>query len=155
MKRPNTLRELKKSGYRVLPVKEEIRKNLADKIRAREPIFPGIIGYERTVLPQVQNALLAKHDILLLGLRGQAKTRLIRALPALLDAEVPAMAGCPINDDPFRPICARCRRVLSEVGDEAEVRWLAREERYAEKLATPDVTIADLIGDIDPIKAAR
>jgi len=155
MRRPTTVRELKKSGHRVLPVKEEIRKNLAAKIRAREPIFPGIVGYEKTVLPQIENALLAKHDLLLLGLRGQAKTRLIRALPALLDPEVPAMAGCAINDDPFRPICARCRRVLSEVGDEAEIRWVAREARFNEKLATPDVTMADLIGDIDPVKAAR
>ncbi len=155
MSRPTTLRELKRSGLRVLPIKEEIRKNLSAKVRAKEPIFPGIIGYDRTVIPQMTNALLSKHDILLLGLRGQAKTRLIRALATLLDPEVPAMAGCPINDDPFRPTCALCRRILAEQGDDAPIRWMTPAERYQEKLATPDVTVADLIGDIDPIKAAR
>jgi magnesium chelatase subunit I len=155
MAKPSTLRELTKSRYRVLPVKEEIRKNLSAKIRAKETIFPGIVGYDRTVIPQLTNALLSRHDILLLGLRGQAKTRLLRALPGLLDDEVPAMAGCPINDDPLRPTCALCRRVLAESGDAAPIRWVPRAERYREKLATPDVTIADLIGDIDPIKAAR
>jgi magnesium chelatase subunit I len=155
MPRAKTLKELKHSGYEVVSVKEEVRRNLARKIRAKETIFPGIVGYDRTVIPQIENALLAKHDLILLGLRGQAKTRLIRALTALLDDAIPAIAGCPLNDDPFRPACARCRTLVSELGDEVEIRWIDRAERYQEKLATPDVTMADLIGDIDPIKAAR
>ncbi len=155
MPHPKTLRELKKTGYAALSVKDEIRRNLARKIRAKEPVFPGIVGYDRTVIPQIENALLAKHDLILLGLRGQAKTRLIRALTSLLDERVPAIQGCPLNDDPLHPVCSRCRRLASELGEQIEIRWITREERYQEKLATPDVTMADLIGDIDPIKAAR
>jgi magnesium chelatase subunit I len=150
-----TLGELKASGYRTVSVKEELRRNLIRKIQAGEEIFPGIIGYEQTVIPQLENALLSQHDFILLGLRGQAKSRILRQLPSLLDERIPTLEGCPINDDPFRPHCATCRRILRELGDQAPIRWLTREERYHEKLATPDVTIADLIGDVDPIKASR
>jgi magnesium chelatase subunit I len=150
-----TLGELKASGYRTIPVKEEMRRNLIRKIQAGEEIFPGIIGYDQTVIPQLENAILSRHDFILLGLRGQAKSRILRQLPSLLDERIPTLEGCPIHDDPFRPYCAYCRRLLRERGDQAPIRWLTREERYHEKLATPDVTIADLIGDIDPIKASR
>jgi magnesium chelatase subunit I len=154
MKKPETLKELKRSAYRPCGVKEELRSNLLRKLRAGESIFPGIIGYDRTVIPQVQNAILSRHDFILLGLRGQAKTRLLRALTSLLDEEVPVVDGCEINDDPLAPICAACQRRLAEVGDALPISWWPRQRRYQEKLATPDVTIADLIGDIDPIKAA-
>jgi magnesium chelatase subunit I len=135
-----------------VPVKEEMRRNLIRMLRAGETLFPGILGYEKTVLPALQNAILARHDILLLGLRGQGKSRLLRGLVRFLDEAVPVVPGCEINDHPLAPLCKRCRRSLT---DDAEIGWLRREDRYREKLATPDVTMADLIGDIDPIKAAN
>jgi magnesium chelatase subunit I len=145
---------LKASGYRVLPVKEEIRKNLIDKLRAKEQLFPGIIGYDDTVIPSIVNALLGRHDVMLLGLRGQAKSRIVRLLPTLLDEYIPIVAGCEINDNPYSPVCKRCHDLSMELGEGLPVEWVHREARLGEKLATPDVTIADLIGDIDPIKAA-
>ncbi|KAB2924587.1 MAG: magnesium chelatase [Bacteroidetes bacterium] len=154
MNRPRTVGELKRSGYRTVPVKEEVRANLITKLKAREPLFPGIIGYETTVVPALVNAILARHDIILLGLRGQAKTRIIRMLPSLLDEYVPVIKGSEVNDDPFRPVSKFGSDRLRDEGDETEIDWLHRERRFSEKLATPDVTIADLIGDIDPIKAA-
>jgi len=137
------------------PVQEEVRDNLIRKLRAGQTLFPGIIGYDDSVIPQVVNALLSQHNFILLGLRGQAKTRLLRALVTLLDEWLPVVAGCEINDDPLAPLCSTCRARLTEQGDDLPVAWLARELRYVEKLATPDVTIADMVGDIDPIKAAR
>ncbi|MFQ5569651.1 MAG: magnesium chelatase, partial [Rhodothermales bacterium] len=150
----HTLGHLKASSYQVLPVKDELRKNLICKLKRGENIFPGIIGYERTVLPQIQNALLGRHDMILLGLRGQAKSRIIRMLPALLDEFIPIVAGSEINDNPFAPISKHARDLIDECGDETPIDWIHRDERYGEKLATPDTSIADLIGDIDPIKAA-
>jgi magnesium chelatase subunit I len=149
-----TLGELRRSGYKVRAVKDEIRNNLVRKLEKRETLFPGIIGYEQTVVPSIVNAILARHDILLLGLRGQAKSRIVRQLPSLLDEYVPFVKGCEINDNPFNPVCKRCNDLLKERGEELEIEWLHRDRRFGEKLATPDVTIADLIGDIDPIKAA-
>ncbi|HEX5134289.1 MAG TPA: magnesium chelatase, partial [Thermoanaerobaculia bacterium] len=154
MPRPGNLGELKASGYRPRGVKEELRGNLRRALREGKNPFEGIYGYERTVLPALHNAVLSKHDFLLLGLRGQAKTRLLRLLVGLLDPEIPAIAGSDLNEDPFRPITKYGRRILSERGDDMPIEWISREERYREKLATPDVTIADLIGDVDPIKAA-
>ena len=151
----HTLGELRTSGHRVRSVKDEMRSNLLAKIANGEPTFPGIHGYERTVIPAIHNAILSRHDIILLGLRGQAKTRLLRSLTALLDERVPVIEGCEINDSPFEPTCKRCRRLAAEMGDDLHVSWLERDQRYREKLATPDVTVADLIGDIDPIKAAN
>jgi magnesium chelatase subunit I len=151
----HTLGELRSSGYRVRSVKDEMRENLLAKIARRETTFPGIHGYERTVIPALHNAVLSKHDIILLGLRGQAKTRLLRSLTQLLDEHVPVIAGCEINDSPFEPSCKRCRRLATDSGDELPIAWIPRDQRYREKLATPDVTVADLIGDIDPIKAAN
>lgn len=153
MQYARTLGELKRSGYEVLSVKEEMRRNLLRKIREGETLFPGIVGYDETVIPQIQNAILARHDFLLLGLRGQAKTRIVRSLVTLLDEAIPTLRGCSINDNPFEPTCKSCRLLLDEQGDDAPIEWLPRERRYQEKLATPDVTIADLIGDVDPIKA--
>ncbi len=150
----HTIGELRKSGYKVLPVKEEMRKNLVMKLGKGEPLFRGIIGYDKTVIPSIVNAILAKHDMILLGLRGQAKTRIARSLTGLLDERVPFVKGCEINDDPYKPVCKHCIDLVREYGDEVEIEWLTPEQRYGEKLATPDVTIADLIGDIDPIKAA-
>lgn len=149
-----TLRELKASGHRPVSVREEMRRNLMVQIRRKETLFPGIIGYDRTVVPQIQNAILSRHDFILLGLRGQAKTRILRSLIAFLNEAIPVVEGCEIHDDPLAPACAACRRRLQEMGDDLPVAWLRREARYQEKLATPDVTIADLIGDVDPIKAA-
>ena len=151
----HTLGELRASGYRVRSVKEEMRRNLLRAIANGEQTFSGIHGYERTVVPAIHNAILSKHDIILLGLRGQAKTRILRSLTSLLDEHVPVIDGCEINDSPFEPTCKRCRRFALEKGEELPIAWLARESRYREKLATPDVTVADLIGDIDPIKAAN
>jgi magnesium chelatase subunit I len=151
----HTLGELRAAGHGVRSVKDEMRANLLDKIARGEKTFPGIHGYERTVIPAIHNAVLSRHDIILLGLRGQAKTRILRSLTALLDERVPIIDGCEINDSPFAPHCKRCRRLAIEKGDDLPVAWLARDERYREKLATPDVTVADLIGDIDPIKAAN
>jgi magnesium chelatase subunit I len=136
-------------------VKDELRENLICKLQRRETLFSGIVGFDDTVVPQVINAVLSRHNFILLGLRGQAKTKLIRMLVSLLDEHLPYVAGCEIRDDPFAPICKRCRALVAEKGDATPIAWLAREERYVEKLATPDVTIADMIGDIDPIKAAR
>jgi len=154
MARPQTLGELKASGHRPRSVKEELRENLRRALTRGEDPFPGIYGYEHTVLPALHNAILSKHDMLLLGLRGQAKTRLLRLLVNLLDPEIPAIEGSSLNEDPFRPITKYGRRILSERGDDTPIAWIPREERYREKLATPDVTIADLLGDVDPIKAA-
>ena len=153
--RPTTVGALKASGYRSRPVKDELRGNLIRKLRAGETLFPGIQGYEDTVVPQLVNAVLARHDFILLGLRGQAKTRILRALVDLLDEEIPVLAGSEINDDPLAPVSKYGRQLVEEMGDEAPVAWIRRENRYVEKLATPDVTIADMIGDVDPIKAAR
>src|SRR3989449_402075 len=132
-----------------------MRTNLIRKIEAKDPIFPGIIGYEDTVVPQVVNAILSRHNMILLGLRGQAKSRLLRGLIEFLDDAIPVIEGCEINDNPFRPICRRCRDLVDELGDQTPLEYRSRDERYVEKLATPDVTIADIIGDIDPIKAAK
>jgi magnesium chelatase subunit I len=156
MSRPSTVGELRSSRPRArVPVKEEMRRNLMRKLQAREALFPGILGYEDSVIPQVTNAVLSRHNMILLGLRGQAKSRILRALTTLLDAEMPVVAGCEISDDPFAPLCKRCRDLLAERGDDTPIRWLGPDQRYVEKLATPDVTIADIIGDIDPIRAAR
>lgn len=154
MKFPPTIGELRRGGYVVRAVKDEIRDNLIYKLEHHEPLFPGIIGYDQTVIPSIVNAILARHDILLLGLRGQAKSRIVRQLPSLLDEDIPFIKGCEINDSPYKPVCKRCSDLVKEHGDDVEVEWLHRDQRFGEKLATPDVTIADLIGDIDPIKAA-
>jgi magnesium chelatase subunit I len=151
----HTLGELRAAGLGVRSVKDEMRENLLARIARRDPLFPGIHGYDRTVIPAIQNAVLSKHDIILLGLRGQAKTRILRSLTSLLDERIPIIAGCEINDSPFHPVCKRCRRLAAEKGDDLPIAWLGRDERYREKLATPDVTVADLVGDIDPIKAAN
>src|ERR1051325_11378744 len=155
MNKPTTLGELHASGYKVLPVKEELRENLIRKLRNREEIFPGIYGYEDTVIPQITNAILARHDIILLGLRGQAKTRIARSLVELLDEWTPIVKGSEINDNPFAPLSYHAVQLVREMGDGTPIEWLHRSERYGEKLATPDVTIADIIGDIDPLKAAH
>jgi magnesium chelatase subunit I len=136
-------------------VKDELRANLIARIRSGAPLFPGIIGYDDTVVPQVINAILSRHNFILLGLRGQAKTRLLRALTSLLDEQIAVVPGCELHDDPLAPLCAECRARIATEGDALGIGWLARERRYVEKLATPDVTIADMIGDVDPIKAAR
>src|SRR5689334_12169059 len=150
-----TLGELKASGYRVLPVREEMRKNLLARLAAGERILPGIIGYDDTVVPELENAILAGHHVVFLGERGQAKSRIIRGLTTLLDPRVPAVAGCAINDDPCAPICRACRRRLAADGDALPIAWIGPDERYGEKLATPDVSMADLVGEIDPIKVAE
>ncbi len=160
MNLPRTLGELRKSSFseqrlRARKVKDELRDNLMARLRSGETIFPGIIGYDDTVVPQLVNAVLSRHNFILLGLRGQAKSRILRALTALLDPQMPYVAGCEIHDNPYAPICKRCRALVAEQGDNTPVAYLAAQDRYVEKLATPDVTIADLIGDIDPIKAAR
>ena len=136
-------------------VKDELRANLICKLQKGETLFPGILGFDDTVVPQMVNAILSRHNFILLGLRGQAKTRLIRMLTTLLDERIPYIAGCEIHDNPYRPICKQCRSIIAESGDETPIAWLTPEQRYVEKLATPDVTIADMIGDVDPIKAAR
>jgi len=153
--RPATLGELKASGHLYRTVKQEIRENLLTRMRAGQERFPGIVGFDQTVLPHVERALLAGHDIILLGERGQGKTRLIRTLGELLDEWSPVVAGCEINDHPYAPVCARCRRLALELGDELPVTWRDRSERYGEKLATPDTSVGDLIGDIDPVKVAE
>lgn len=152
---PATLGELKASGHLYRTVKQEIRENLLARMRASQDRFPGIVGFDQTVLPHVERALLAGHDIILLGERGQGKTRLIRTLAGLLDEWTPVVAGCEINDHPYAPVCARCRRLAGELGDELPVVWRHRSERYGEKLATPDTSVGDLIGDIDPVKVAE
>lgn len=150
-----TLGDLKKSGYQPRGVKDELRANLIKKIRTKETIFPGIYGFDDTVLPDVERAILSRHNILLLGLRGQAKTRIARMLVSLLDEYIPVVAGSELNDDPLAPISRFAKDLIAEKGDATPVEWLHRDERYVEKLATPDVSIADLVGDVDPIKAAN
>jgi magnesium chelatase subunit I len=137
------------------PVRDEVRDNLVARLRAGETLFPGIIGYDDTVVPQIVNAILSRHNFILLGLRGQAKSRILRALTGLLDEAIPVMPGCEIHDDPLAPLCAACRARVRQEGDAVRIGWLSRDARYVEKLATPDVTIADMIGDLDPIRAAR
>jgi len=150
-----TVGELRASGHRYEAVKDEIRRNLLARMRAGEQRFSGIIGFDQTVIPQLERALLAGHDTMLLGERGQGKTRLIRTLPELLDEWTPVIAGCEINDHPYQPVCARCRRIAAELGDALPVAWRHRSERYGEKLATPDTSVGDLIGDVDPVKVAE
>jgi magnesium chelatase subunit I len=151
----STLTELKASGYRARSVQDEVRENLIKKIKAGEQIFPGVVGYEDTVTPQVVNALLARQNFILLGLRGQAKSRILRAITELLDPEVPYVLGTELHDDPLNPISSEAKNILERDGDATKIGWLPRSHRYVEKLATPDVTVADMIGDVDPIKAAR
>src|SRR5437868_13041620 len=151
MERARTLGELKASGYRPQSVKDEMRANLICKLKRREKLFSGIVGYDETVVPQLVNALLSRHNLILLGLRGQAKSRIIRQLTDLLDEAIPAIAGSEINDDPFHPISAYGRQIIESQGDETPINWIERDSRFVEKLATPDVTIADIIGDVDPI----
>jgi magnesium chelatase subunit I len=155
IEKPRTLGELRASGYRRRSVKSELRENLISRLKKGEPLFPGIIGYEDTVVPSLTNAILGMHNFILLGLRGQAKTRILRQLVELLDPEIPALAGSETNDDPLAPVSRHGRDLVAEKGDEAPVVWVGREARYVEKLATPDVTVADLVGDMDPIRAAR
>ena len=152
---PTTLGALKATGHRSRSIKDELRDNLIAKLEAGETLFPGIRGYDDSVVPQLVNAILARHDFILLGLRGQAKSRILRQLVDLLDPHIPVIAGSEVNDDPLAPISKHGRTMIAEHGDDTPVEWLAREQRYLEKLATPDVTIADIIGDLDPIKAAR
>jgi len=153
--KPSTVGELRASGYTSKSVKQELRDNLVTRLKADAPLFPGIVGYEDTVLPQVENALLSGQDIVFLGERGQAKTKIARLMVNLLDADVPALAGCETNDDPFAPISQVGHQLIAEQGDRAPIVWLPRDRRYGEKLATPDITIADLIGEVDPIKVAE
>ncbi|HYG74215.1 MAG TPA: sigma 54-interacting transcriptional regulator, partial [Planctomycetota bacterium] len=153
--KPRTLGELKQSGYKPESVRNELRRNMLKALKEKRPLFPGIVGFEKTVIPQIVNAVLARHDFILLGLRGQAKTRIARALIQFLDPEIPVLTGFPLNEDPLAPISNGAKSHIAASGDATEIRWIPREERYREKLATPDVTIADLIGDIDPIKAAN
>ena len=153
-KKITTLGELKGSGYKSLSVKDEIRKNLIAKIKNKDKLFEGIVGYDKTVIPSLMNSLLAKHDIILLGLRGQAKTKIARMIPLLLDEFIPIVKGSEINDDPFNPVSKYAVDLIAEQADSTPIEWIGRSSRYGEKLATPDVNIADLIGDIDPIKAA-
>jgi len=155
MAQATTIGELRQSEYAVLPIKDEMRKNLIDKMRKGEELFPGVVGYEDSVIPQIENAVLSGQDIVLLGERGQAKTRIARSLINLLDAEIPVITGCDINDSPYEPVCQRCRDVVAQQGDDTPISWMPRDRRYGEKLATPDITIADLIGEIDPIKVAE
>src|SRR6204780_430619 len=162
MSLPRTLGELRRSTFseeslRTRHVKDELRDNLLARLRQSDDasIFPGIVGYDDTVVPQIVNAILARHNFILLGLRGQAKSRILRGLVDFLDAEIPYIAACEIHDHPLHPICRACRVLVAERGDETPIAWLPRDARYVEKLATPDVTIADIIGDVDPIKAAR
>jgi magnesium chelatase subunit I len=153
--RAATLGALRAAGFPDRSVKEELRANLLGRMERGEPLFPEIVGYEDSVIPALERGVLAGHDLILLGERGQAKTRLIRHLVGLLDAETPVIAGCEVNDHPYRPICARCRHLVGEQGDDVAVDWLPRDRRYAEKLATPDTSVGDLIGDVDPIRVAE
>src|SRR5579883_3433900 len=160
MSLPRTLGELRQSSFseqrlRARKVKDELRENLIGKLQQPGPVFPGIVGYDDSVVPQIVNAILSRHNFILLGLRGQAKSRILRALTSLLDPQMPCVAGCEIHDNPYAPICRRCIDLIAKCGDATGIAYLTPEERYVEKLATPDVTIADLIGDIDRIKAAR
>ena len=155
MAKATTIGELRASGWRSRSVKQELRDNLIARLRAKKSVFSGIIGYDDTVAPQVENAILSGHDLIFLGERGQAKTRMARLLVELLDEELPIVAGCEINDDPTAPICSACRTRIAAEGDRTPIAWLSRDRRYSEKLATPDITIADLIGEVDPIKVAE
>src|SRR3989442_11058699 len=155
MEPAKSLGELKENGYRTVAVKDELRANLICKLKRREKLFPGIVGYDETVVPQLINAILARHNLILLGLRGQAKSRIIRQLTNLLDAQIPIIAGSEVNDNPFYPISAYGRQMVNLHGDATQIAWIDRDARFVEKLATPDVTIADIIGDVDPIKAAK
>ncbi len=150
-----TIAELRASGHVRETVKQEMRRNLIVRLRSGEPLLPGIVGYDETVLPQLANAVISGHDVIMLGERGQAKSRIMRSLVTLLDPQVPAIAGCEINDHPYAPICRRCLDLVAKDGDKVEVTWIDRDLRYGEKLATPDISIADLIGEVDPIKVAE
>ncbi|HTA80720.1 MAG TPA: hypothetical protein VK720_14300 [Terracidiphilus sp.] len=158
---PQTLGELRASAHfaeaclKTRSVKDEMRRNLIGRLRSGETLFPGIVGFDDTVVPQIVNAVLSKQNFILLGLRGQAKSRILRALTALLDETLPYVAGCEIRDNPYAPLCKRCRDLIAEQGDATRIAYISRDDRYVEKLATPDVTVADLVGDLDPIKAAR
>ena len=158
---PKTLGELRSSSnwseQRLAnrSLRQELRENLLCRMEKGEALFPGVHGYDDTVIPQIINAILSRHHFILLGLRGQAKSRILRGLVGFMDAQVPVVAGCEINDNPYRPICRACRERVASEGDSTPIAWLSRDHRYVEKLATPDVTIADMIGDVDPIKAAR
>ena len=153
--RPQTIAELRASGHKRETVKQEMRRNLLTRLRSGEPLLSGIVGYDDTVLPQLANAVISGHDVILLGERGQAKSRIMRSLISLLDEYVPVVAGCEINDHPFAPICRRCLNLVERDGDNVAVTWITRDQRYGEKLATPDISIADLIGEVDPIKVAE
>ena len=155
MPNARTLGELKASEYRSRSVREEMRRNLLDRLRTSERLLPGIVGFDDTVLPEIENAVLSGHHMVFLGERGQAKSRIIRSLVELLDEQIPVVEGCALNDDPLAPICRECHRRLHELGDALPVAWIGRDRRYGEKLATPDVSIADLIGEIDPVKVAE
>src|SRR6266850_3961416 len=155
MAHARTVKELKDGGWQRKSVKQELRDNLVARLRRGEAFLPGIVGYEDTVVPQIENAVLSGQDLIFLGERGQAKTRMARMLIGLLDDAIPALAGCEINDDPLAPIWQACRERIATQGDAAEVVWIPRDRRYGEKLATPDITIADLIGEVDPIKVAE
>ena len=155
MSRPATLGQLRESGWESLPVKEEVRRNAVARITAGEPLFPAVLGYEDTVLPQLENALLAGHDVIFLGERGQAKTRMIRSLTELLDEWMPVIEGSEINDDPYHPVSKHAKDLVADLGDDTPIEWVHRSQRYGEKLATPDTSIADLIGEVDPIKVAE
>lgn len=155
MTAPTTIGELRAAGYPDLTVKEELRANLLGRLGRGEALFETIVGFDDTVLPSLERGILASHDLILLGERGQAKTRLIRRVVDLLDETSPTIAGCEVNDHPYRPICARCRALVADDGDAVPIRWIGRDERYAEKLATPDTSVADLIGDVDPIRVAE
>ena len=150
-----TIGELRESGYNVVPIKEEMRRNLIRQIQKKQDILPGILGYEESVIPQLENAILSGQDIIMLGERGQAKSRILRSLVQLLDEKVPVVLDCEINDNPFSPICRSCRDKIEQDGDQVAIDWIGHERRYSEKLATPDSTIADLIGEVDPIKIAE
>jgi magnesium chelatase subunit I len=150
-----TIGELRAAGYPDRTVKDELRANLLERLRSGRPLFASIVGFDDSVLPALERGILAGHDLILLGERGQAKTRLIRGIVELLDEESPVIAGCEVNDHPYRPICARCRHLVTERGDGTPIDWIARDRRYAEKLATPDTSVADLIGDVDPIRVAE
>jgi magnesium chelatase subunit I len=160
MNRPQTLGELRDSPYgperyACRGVKQEMRENALAKLERGEELFPGVVGFDDSVIPQIINAVLSKHNFILLGLRGQAKSRILRSLASFLDDEIPVIAGCEINDNPYAPLCRACRLLVGEKGEDTPIAFLSRDRRYVEKLATPDVTIADIMGDIDPIKAAR
>jgi magnesium chelatase subunit I len=149
-----TLGELKKNNYKTRPIKDELRSNLIESLKNKINPFSGILGYDETVIPDIQTSILSRHNLILLGLRGQAKTRIARLLINLLDEYIPAIEGSELNDDPFIPLSRIAKDIIAEQGDDTKITWIHRSERYAEKLATPDVTVADLIGDVDPIKAA-